>query len=72
LSTPPKSRVEENDTFKTVAKEWIAKNERENMTEIALFWLLDKADPKIGNRPIAKITVGGADRPEIGRDDRAL
>jgi hypothetical protein len=41
-----KARVEENDTFKTVAKEWIAKNERENMAEITLSkirWLLDKA-----------------------------
>lgn len=55
-----KARVEENDTFKTVAKEWIAKNERENMAEITLSkirWLLDMAYPKIGNRPIAKITT---------------
>lgn len=55
-----KARVEENDTFKTVAKEWIAKNEREGMAEITLSkirWLLDKAYPKIGNRPIAKITT---------------
>ena len=52
-----KARVEENDTFKTVAKEWIAKNERENMAEITLSkirWLLDKAYPKIGTRPIPK------------------
>ena len=55
-----KARVEENDTFKTIAKEWIAKNEREDMAEITLSkirWLLDKAYPKIGNRPIAKITT---------------
>src|SRR3546814_16605855 len=55
-----KAKVEENDTFKTVAKEWIAKNEREDMAEITLSkirWLLDKAYPKIGNRPIAKITT---------------
>jgi integrase len=55
-----KARVEENDTFKCVAKEWIAKNEREGMAEITLAkirWLLDKAYPKIGNRPIAKITT---------------
>ena len=41
-----KAKVEENDTFKTVAKEWIAKNEREDMAEITLSkirWLLDKA-----------------------------
>jgi integrase len=55
-----RARVEENDTFKTVAKEWTAKNEREGMAEITLSkirWLLDKAYPKIGNRPIAKITT---------------
>jgi len=55
-----KARVEENDTFKTVAKEWIAKNEREGMADITLAkirWLLDMAYPKIGNRPIAKITT---------------
>jgi integrase len=55
-----KAKVEENDTFKAVAKEWIAKNEREHMAEITLSkirWLLDKAYPKIGNRPIAKIST---------------
>lgn len=55
-----KARVAENDTFKTVAMEWIAKNEREGMAEITLSkirWLLDKAYPKIGTRPIAKITA---------------
>jgi hypothetical protein len=55
-----KARLEENDTFKSVAVEWIAKNEREGMAEITLGkirWLLDKAYPKIGNRPIAKITA---------------
>jgi integrase len=55
-----KARVEENDTFQTVAKEWIAKNQREGMAEITLSkirWLLDKAYPKIGSRPIAKITA---------------
>src|SRR3546814_13189847 len=31
-----KAKVEENDTFKTVAKEWIAKNEREDMAENTL------------------------------------
>uniref|UniRef100_UPI0035CBA488 tyrosine-type recombinase/integrase n=1 Tax=uncultured Sphingomonas sp. TaxID=158754 RepID=UPI0035CBA488 len=55
-----RARVEENDTFKTVAKEWVAKNECEGMAEITLSkirWLLDKAYPKIGTRPIAKITA---------------
>ena len=55
-----KARIEENDTFKSVAVEWIAKNEREGMAEITLNkirWLLDKAYPKIGTRPIAKITA---------------
>jgi integrase len=54
-----KARVAENDTFRTVATEWIEKNEREGMAEITLSkirWLLDKAYPKIGARPIAKIT----------------
>lgn len=55
-----RARVEENDTFKTVAIEWTEKKEREGMAEITLSkirWLLDKAYPKIGNRPIAKITA---------------
>jgi hypothetical protein len=45
-----RARVEENDTFKTVAEEWIAKNGREGMAEITLSkirWLLDKAYPRI-------------------------
>lgn len=55
-----RARVEENDTFKAVALEWIEKNEREGMAEITLAkirWLLDMAYPKIGTRPIAKITA---------------
>ncbi|AOR77274.1 tyrosine-type recombinase/integrase [Novosphingobium resinovorum] len=55
-----RARVEENDTFKLVAEEWVAKNEREGMAEITLSklrWLLDKAYPKIGNRPVAKVTA---------------
>lgn len=55
-----KARLEENDTFKAVALEWIAKQEREGIAEITLGkmrWLLDKAYPKIGARPIAKITA---------------
>ncbi|MDF2640231.1 MAG: integrase [Novosphingobium lindaniclasticum] len=55
-----KARLEENDTFKTVALEWLAKNEREGLAEITLSkmkWLLDKAYPRIGTRPVAKITA---------------
>lgn len=55
-----KARIEEENGFKSVAPEWIAKNEREGMAEITLSkirWLLDKAYPKIGTRPIAKITA---------------
>jgi len=51
-----KARIAENDSFKSVAVEWIAKNEREGMAEITLSkirWLLGKAYPKIGSRPIA-------------------
>ena len=52
-----KAQVAENDTFKAVALEWIEKQEREQMAEITLSnirWLLDKAYPKIGTRPIPK------------------
>ena len=55
-----RARVEENETFKAVALEWVAKNEREGMAEITLSkirWLLEKAYPRIGNRPVAKITA---------------
>lgn len=55
-----KARIEDNNTFKTVALEWIAKQEREQMAEVTLSkvrWLLDKAYPKIGARPIAQITA---------------
>lgn len=55
-----KAQVAENDTFKAVALEWIEKQEREKMAEITLSkirWLLDKAYPKIGTRPIAKVTA---------------
>jgi integrase len=55
-----RARVEENDTFKVVALEWLAKNEREGIAEITLSKmrsLLDKAYPRIGNRPVAKVTA---------------
>jgi integrase len=52
--------VAEENSFKIVAEEWVAKNEREGMADITLAkirWLLEKAYPKVGNRPIAKITA---------------
>lgn len=57
-----KARVEENDTFKAVAKAWIAKNEREGMAEITLGkirWLLDMAYPKIAVRPCDRQQTAG-------------
>ena len=55
-----RARIEDNDTFKAVALEWVAKNEREGMADITLSkirWLLEKAYPRIGSRPIAQITA---------------
>jgi|GEM_PF-1201952 len=55
-----RARIEDNDTFKAVALEWVAKNEREGMADITLSkirWLLDKAYPRIGSRPISQITA---------------
>lgn len=52
--------ISEENSFKLVAEEWIAKQEREGLAEITLskiHWLLAKAYPKLGNRPIAKITA---------------
>lgn len=52
--------ISEENSFKLVAEEWVDKNEREGLAEITLdkiCWLLAKAYPKIGNRPIAKITA---------------
>lgn len=55
-----REKLSEENSFKLVAEEWVTKNEREGMAEITLSkirWLLAKAYPKIGNRPIAKITA---------------
>lgn len=55
-----RAHVEENDTFRTVPLEWVAKNEREGTVDITLAnirWLLEKTYPRIGNRPVAKITA---------------
>lgn len=55
-----REKLSEENSFKLVAEEWIAKNEREGMAEVTLSkvrWLLAKAYPKLGNRPVAKITA---------------
>lgn len=55
-----RERLSEETSFKLVAEEWVAKNEREEMAEVTLSkvrWLLAKAYPTLGNRPIAKITA---------------
>lgn len=52
-------KVAEDNTFKTIAKEWLAKNEREERAPVTLRkirWLLDIANPLIGSRPISQIT----------------
>lgn len=54
-----RATIAADDSFRRVAEEWVAKNEREGLAEITLGkirWLLAKAYPKIGNRPIAAIT----------------
>lgn len=53
-------RLLEQITFKVVAEEWIAKCEREGRAEITLHkqrWLLSFAYPKLGNRPISRISA---------------
>jgi integrase len=55
-----RAMLSEENSFKLVAEEWVAKQEREGMAEITLSkirWLLAKAYPRIGNRPVAKITA---------------
>ncbi|WP_340267066.1 tyrosine-type recombinase/integrase [Sphingobium mellinum] len=55
-----RAMLSEENSFKLVAEEWVGKQEREGMAEITLSkirWLLAKAYPKIGNRPVAKITA---------------
>lgn len=52
-------KAAEDNNFKTIAEEWLAKNEREERAPVTLRkirWLLDIANPLIGNRPISKIT----------------
>ena len=55
-----RAMLSEENSFKLVAEEWVAKQEREGMAEITLSkirWLLAKAYPRIGNRAVAKITA---------------
>lgn len=51
---------QEENTFKSVAEEWFVKNEKEGRAPTTLRkirWLLDKAYPTLGHRPIAKISA---------------
>jgi len=55
-----KAAVAEADSFKSVAEEWYSKNETEGLAPVTLRklrWLLDMAYPRIGNRPVSKITA---------------
>ena len=55
-----RAMLSEENSFKLVAEEWVAKQEREGMSEVTLSkirWLLAKAYPRIGSRPVAKITA---------------
>lgn len=50
--------MEAENTFRSVAEEWFVKNEKEGKAAVTLRkirWLLDKAYPTLGHRPIAKI-----------------
>ncbi|HET6525029.1 tyrosine-type recombinase/integrase [Sphingopyxis sp.] len=52
-------KIAEDNTFKAIAAEWKAKNEREERAPATLrkiSWLLDIANPMIGSRPISKLT----------------
>lgn len=52
-------KVAADNTFKTIAEEWVAKNEREGRATITLdkiCWLLGMAYPMIGTLPISNIS----------------
>ncbi|WP_408640577.1 tyrosine-type recombinase/integrase [Allosphingosinicella deserti] len=54
------AKLAEQATFKVIAQEWFSKCEREGRADITLKkqqWLLDFAYPKLGDRPIARITA---------------
>lgn len=52
-------KVAADNTFKTIAEEWVVKNEREGRAPITLDkirWLLGMAYPMIGSFPVSKIS----------------
>ncbi|MGN7930534.1 tyrosine-type recombinase/integrase [Sphingopyxis sp. 22461] len=52
-------KIAADNSFKAIAEEWTAKNEREERSPVTLRkirWLLGIANPMIGNRPISEIT----------------
>lgn len=52
-------KVAADNTFKTIAEEWVKKNEREGRAPITLDkirWLLGMAYPMIGSLPVSKIS----------------
>jgi integrase len=53
-----RAQIDADATFRTVAEEWIAKITREGRAEVTMskvHWLLEKAYPIIGSRPIGQI-----------------
>lgn len=53
-----RARIDADASFKTVAEEWVSKVTREGRADVTLSkvqWLLEKAYPLIGPRPIAQI-----------------
>lgn len=54
------AKLAESATFKAIAEEWLAKCERDGLTDVTMSkkrWLLDFAYPKLGNRPVSRITA---------------
>ncbi|MES2444000.1 MAG: integrase arm-type DNA-binding domain-containing protein [Pseudomonadota bacterium] len=54
------ARLEAAVTFRIVADEWLAKCEREGLADITMYkkrWLLDFAHPKLGDRPVNRISA---------------
>jgi integrase len=53
------ARLSQSSTFRIVAEEWVAKNEREGISPVTLDkirWLLSKAYPALGHKALADIT----------------
>ncbi|MGY4398723.1 hypothetical protein ACVWZA_003931 [Sphingomonas sp. UYAg733] len=69
-------KVAADNTFKTIAEEWVSKNEREGRAPITLDkirWLLGMAYLMIGNLPITQISPQrGVGSPAQGRGNRPL